>query len=580
MRDRLIVMLFTLLSFGAAHAGSVTVCPVGCDYSTIQGAVNALEPGGTITLLTTLPHTETDIIINKDVVIQGVDRQQTVVQAFEQPNSSAGRVFTILPNLIVTFRDFTIQNGGADNGDGGGIWIQSSDTQSLVTLLRVNIRNNRATNGGGIFNEARLVMRDFSIVGNSIVGVAGGGIANTSYAELYDGEVVNNYAETLGGGLSSRNVQGSTPTLIVQGVSIRGNRATRGAGIANYGAMTVTGDSEISSNESFFRGGGIFHSGDSLAVIEHSKVNENQVTRGLDDGNLLGGGIFSEAPMQIRDSAINANMTPDSEFGNNGGGLYVQSTDMTLERVQIAFNKATSGGGMFIPQFSAVSIRDSAIYDNSATNGGGGITQVQAALRISNTTIENNRTERFGGGILKCSGELFLAHVTIANNVANSDGMLDGDGGGLSVDCTPTTTDIRNSIIAENTVMGMGVYPDCDAPFTGSFSMIGDPGPSTGERCAIGSMFQQGMIYNTVGDVFDPPTGVGHAYSLPLKPLSLAIDGARCFDADGDPLAFDQRGAPMPVDGDGDGEADCDMGAVEFGSVPVLLDPVFFDGFE
>jgi len=49
---------------------------------------------------------------------------------------------------------------------------------------------------------------------------------------------------------------------------------------------------------------------------------------------------------------------------------------------------------------------------------------------------------------------------------------------------------------------------------------------------------------------------------------SPAIDaaGATCD------LTTDQRGAPRPVDGNGDGVAACDIGAVEFSSVPSTLD--------
>src|ERR1700733_6562409 len=32
----------------ASAAGRITVCPTGCDYSTLQGAINAASPGDTI----------------------------------------------------------------------------------------------------------------------------------------------------------------------------------------------------------------------------------------------------------------------------------------------------------------------------------------------------------------------------------------------------------------------------------------------------------------------------------------------------------------------------------------------------
>jgi hypothetical protein len=53
---------------------------------------------------------------------------------------------------------------------------------------------------------------------------------------------------------------------------------------------------------------------------------------------------------------------------------------------------------------------------------------------------------------------------------------------------------------------------------------------------------------------------------LPDSPAIDAGDPAGCTDAQGNPLATDQRGYGRPVDGDSDGVARCDIGAYEYGA--------------
>ncbi|MFK7956603.1 MAG: choice-of-anchor Q domain-containing protein [Lysobacterales bacterium] len=531
----------------------------------------------------TTPHTEADILIDKDVTIEGVDQAQTVVQAAAAPNSESGRVFTILSGNTVILRDFTIRHGDAPAGSGGGIWIQSSTNQSLVTLKRMTISQNRSlTQGGGIANEAQLEIDDFTIAENTVRAGGGGGIYNTGDLTLRQGFIQSNNVPSHGGGVLSFKDGDNEPSLSIDGVVVHGNFARRGGGVFNEGAMTIFSESTIANNSAENSGGGLHNLGSSLVGITNTDIINNALTDDPFPLTSQGAGIYTSGPMRISESDIRFNKHRSFDIGFAGGGLYIQNTEVTLDRVSVASNQIPNGAGIY-SFASSVTIVDSSIRDNRAifsSDLGGGIYQDGGALQVTNTTISDNKTNGFAGGIYQCGGDLQLTHVTMTKNIANDNDDGLGDGGGLFIACSGARTEIRNSIVAGNTVTGGGQYPDCNAPFIGSHSMIGDPGPPGGVRCSVGTMFQVGMIYNVTGEIFDPPTGDGHAYSLPLKSPSLAIDAGSCFDLDANPLAFDQRGAPMPVDGDGDGEADCDMGAVEFGSVPVLPDSLFLDGFE
>ncbi|MFK7956604.1 MAG: choice-of-anchor Q domain-containing protein [Lysobacterales bacterium] len=578
----MIALLAALLCLGGARAGTVSVCTNGCDFSSIQVAINASEPGGTVVLFMTSAHTEVDILITKDIVIEGLDQQQTIVQAAAAPQSDAGRVFTVFPGRTVTFRDFTIRHGDTSTGDGGGIWVQPSDTPSLVTLTRVTIESNRALEGGGIFNEARLIANDFVVKSNLSRGLTAGGITNSGEMELRDGRVINNIGRRRGGGIYNGKSNGVPSSLTLSNVEVGANEAQNGAGIYNTGAMDISGSLVLFNIGSANTGGGIHTSGDSAVVIRNTDISGNTM-RALGTANLKGGaGIYASGPVQIIDSDIRLNNNLQVEGVMSGGGLLVDSTNVSVLRTRINFNKATNGAGISMLN-SSVMVRASVIDGNAAERDGGGIAHAGGTLDLTNASVLENTADRFGGGLYGCNGDLRLAHVTVAGNEADANNDGDGDGGGFFVAdgvCLGGEVTLRNSIIAENAVPNSGLYPDCNVPFTGSFSMIGNPGPSVGERCRVDSSIQLGMLYNINPGTFDAATGFGRAYAYPLKQASLAIDAGTCTDSDGALLAFDQRGAPMPIDGDNDGDADCDMGAAEYASLPVLSDVMFLDGFE
>src|SRR5210317_1151581 len=99
------VCLIALLCAGfltvgnSVQAGAVepiTVCSDGCDFVTIQDAVDnkATKPGDVI-LVDDPMHTEGGISIYKDIVIQGHGAKNTIVQAARSLEAARERVFII-----------------------------------------------------------------------------------------------------------------------------------------------------------------------------------------------------------------------------------------------------------------------------------------------------------------------------------------------------------------------------------------------------------------------------------------------------------------------------------------------------
>lgn len=55
----------------ADNATNITVCPSGCEYSSIQDAINAANPGDTIEVHSNFYNE--DVVLNKDVTLRGID---------------------------------------------------------------------------------------------------------------------------------------------------------------------------------------------------------------------------------------------------------------------------------------------------------------------------------------------------------------------------------------------------------------------------------------------------------------------------------------------------------------------------
>ena len=81
---------------------TVTVCASGCDFVTIQTAIDdANTVAGSTIDVTDAVHTEAGISVSKDVVIQGQGMDSTIVQAHEAAGEATERVFSIAEGATV-----------------------------------------------------------------------------------------------------------------------------------------------------------------------------------------------------------------------------------------------------------------------------------------------------------------------------------------------------------------------------------------------------------------------------------------------------------------------------------------------
>jgi hypothetical protein len=206
------------------QAATITVCESGCDYATIQAAIDSpFTHAGDIISVQDQVHTEAGVVVDKSVSIVGAHPSGTTVQAHAEEDAAGDRVFTIEAGADVTIQELTIRHGRVRGtvAQGGGIL-----NDGTLTLERSTVTANRAVglnaspkghtgSGGGIYNSGSLTVVMSTVSHN----VAQGGNGSASAADGGDAE---------GGGIAN----GEAGTLIVINSTISGNNAVYGDGFS------------------------------------------------------------------------------------------------------------------------------------------------------------------------------------------------------------------------------------------------------------------------------------------------------------------------------------------------------------
>jgi hypothetical protein len=241
----------------------LTVCESGCDYTTIQAAIDddsTIADG--IIEITDPIHTEGGILVNKDIIIQGQGAENTIVQAHTYAGEGNQRVFWIAAGTSATIRGITIRHGNP-----------SEKPQS----------------GGAIHNEGNLILRDCLIRDNQ--GSAGGGIFSDGTLTL-DGCTVSHNTATGGD---------------------RYYECNTGGGIKIMSGEVMLINSTISENTANGKGGGIHVACHGTLKLVNSTISGNRTT-------FDGGGIYINGVGDFTNSTIYGNSA------HNGGGIYVRGT--------------------------------------------------------------------------------------------------------------------------------------------------------------------------------------------------------------------------------------------------------------
>jgi CSLREA domain-containing protein len=279
-----------------------------------------------------------------------------------------------------------------------------------------------------------------------------------------------------------------------------------------------------------------------------------------------------------------------------GGAVYNNGGTLTLSSVVITGNTAANGGGFNNAGTATINLLNSTVSNNTATGAGGGaqnfsgntlniigstfsgntcnstITgggaiQANGTVNIANSTFSGNNAQGGDGGALYYNGQgLALNNVTIAGNTSST------GAGGLHKATATLNANVRNTIIAGNTVAGTNI----DA-----FGAISSQGNNLVQAIGSSTGWVASDILGQDPQLIALANNGGATQTRALQSNSPAINaGQNCVVtascAAGNPstaLATDQRGAGFPRQVG----AAVDIGAFEFSGTVTPPAPAEFD---
>ncbi len=390
------------------------VNPTGLDTSecdnpdypcqTIKYAIGQANPNDTIRISEGIFTDTAGITIDKSIILQGIGKSLTILQANEEPGMAKSRVITIDGEYDVSIIGATIRHGYANKVGTGSL-------------------------GGGIYcDSANLILEDLRIYKNSAEKYGGGLFCASSTISLSGVDIEENVTNALDGGAGGILLAKSTASF--RNVSVVRN-STSFSGLAGGAFLSnseVTIDSSVISQNYASGGGGIYAGLGSSILLANSFVSENIATY------LGGGGIYADADtLMIRNTVISGNNSDA-----HGGGLVISQGYQEFSNVNVRLNNASSlgGGGIYNnnckPKFEDVIVENNFSYGN----GGGMVNDNETPYTLTGITFRDNEAQDFGGGLFQSGDSLIIQDVLFEHNQAPNGGGLFVSGAAFVEHCT------------------------------------------------------------------------------------------------------------------------------------------------
>ena len=444
----------------------VRIAPAGA-VITINGTITATNEGSGDTA------NWGEIIIDKNLTIKGkkTDRTDTLNANKDDFGTVPFRIFKVELGKKLTLENLTLKNGKNNETDPGGSPNPNGKGGAIYSKGELEIRNVRITNceakysGGGIYcsmfgttstDERKLVIENTEVASCKALDTThglGGGVSIQGSdclmnVKITDVMIKNNDAGSSAAGLclyGNHNATTTADSVVLTRVTLHTNKLTGtsaagGAGMvfATYGpnnAITLK-NCTVTKNESTTIGGGISLRTSSSGVVsgklilENSRVTENKAQNG--------GGVYVNWSNLVMKNTDFTSNTATAE----GGGVYVKNGTITMESCTLSSNTARYGGGIQADNGNHT-VKDCTLTNNEAYLYGGGIYVTGGSLTLNNTTIggkqfydgtdhgktKGNKAKQGGGVYIEGNGTSF----TMNGGSIQYNKTIDGDGGGVYI---------------------------------------------------------------------------------------------------------------------------------------------------
>jgi basic membrane protein A len=518
------------------------VCASGCDFTTIQDAVNAAADGDIIKVAAGTysdlhshtapvdyygPTVITQVVyIDKDITLRGgyptsdwdmpaPAANPTIIDA---GNSGRGIVIAgdgvapIVEGFHITNGDATglggsARAGGADGG--GGVFIIGA----TPTLNNCQIYGNTAHQGGGVYvDRTAATLNENDIYANT----ANWGGAAT----LWDSDSTLTGNTITGNTVAQAGAPGPPDVFISAGGGLEiGNDG----GVDSY--PTLIGNT-ISGNSAEKLGGGL-----SLSAHVHATVRQNTISANT---AITGGGLY----LTESDAQIIENVISDNTAINCGGAMSLWDSNAWIQSNDIFSNTAQTGGGVHsygsgagFEGYIDPALFGNHIHANRASGGGGVFLEFSAAAIVGNTFEDNEATGSGsgvgGGGIFLLLSDATVDRNTFKFNIAGQGGALGFQGGNAKV---------YNNLIYDNQASqhGSAIYTFGASPYLAHNTIAYNSG---GDGSAIYSTYwepfdQTWDLVNTI--IYEQAIGINASGAITINldhvlwyntPVTVTTDG-------------------------------------------------------
>lgn len=229
---------------------------------------------------------------------------------------------------------------------------------------------------------------DLRITDGNIAGDDGGGMRTNDnvVVTLNRVRVDNNTTDGDGGGLY---LDDDALATFIDSV-IDTNDAGEGAGFYASNAGVVLRDTRVDNNTATSSGGGAYNSDSNVEMFGGSLSDNTSATNGGGMYVTYGNATFEDVDM-------------DDNLAIDGGALLVDESQVTLNRVSLDGNRATSDGGTIDTDYSNVVLTDSPITNSGVTATGliegGALVSYESNMELIRSPISGTTNTTTSGGL-------------------------------------------------------------------------------------------------------------------------------------------------------------------------------------
>ncbi len=425
-----------LLGPAAAVADVITVCWDGSgDYLTIQQGLDAAVNGDEVVVCdgTYAGANNKNLDFGgKAITVRSENGPDNCI--IDCQDDGRGFYFHTGETAVSVVDGFTITNGYASDGTGGGVYCEnySSPTITNCTITENTAAGYWASYGGGIYCDySSPTITNCTITGNVVVGqgavaVGGGVYCWSGDLTITNCTITGNTGGEDGGGVSCTGYSNPTITnctiadntadfsggvfswdsnLTMSHCTITGNAGAEGAILLCYGSRTIT-NCTITGNSAV----GVWSAGSGTLTIRNCTITGN-----------AGGGTDCE-------SHSSPTITNCRISGNAGTGVYcLEWSAPTITNCTISGN---AGPGVECDLESSATITNCTITENTAA-WGGAVQCFHSSLMIANCILWNDTPE-----------EVYVESGDVGVSYSDVQGGWPGEG---NIDADPLFVDPNNA---------------------------------------------------------------------------------------------------------------------------------------